>query len=55
MAGQLGWSPRDFWSSTFAELHFMHRGWLKSQGVDTEPPITLEDYQRLKDKFPDEQ
>ncbi|WP_423803805.1 phage tail assembly chaperone [Paremcibacter congregatus] len=54
MAGQLGWSPAQFWAATYAELHFMYKGWLKSQGIQTDPAVTADDYKKLMEKFPDE-
>jgi len=56
MAGQLQWSPADFWKSTYAELHYMHRGWLVSQGVDPDKhsdPTTKSDLKRMMEQFPD--
>ena len=57
MAGQLQWSPSDFWQSTFAELYYMHRGWLISQGIDPDvnsSPATSDDLKRLMEQFPDD-
>jgi len=56
LAGQLQWSPADFWKSTPAELHYMHRGWLISQGIDPDKgadALTRAEYEKLKEKFPD--
>ena len=56
MAGQLCWSSLDFWQATFAELHYMHRGWLVSQGVDpdkNEGAATKDDLKRMMELFPD--
>ena len=57
MAGQLGWSPSDFWQSTYAELHYMYKGYLKANGIDPDhqkQSMTLEEYERLKAQYPDE-
>jgi hypothetical protein len=57
MAGQLAWSSCDFWGSTFAELHWMHRGFLISQGVDPdkhENPLLSNELKKMMEKFPDE-
>ncbi|MBL4802643.1 MAG: phage tail assembly chaperone [Emcibacter sp.] len=54
MAGQLGWSPAEFWAATFAELYWMHRGWLIAQGVDpdkTADPLSRNELDALEKKL----
>ena len=54
MAGQCGWSPSEFWKSTFTELHFMHKGFLYSQGIDPDKdnfiPADSSDLKWLQEK-----
>ncbi len=51
--GLLGWPPETFWRATPGELVAAYEGFLSAHGLKARAPLTREEFEALKRRFPD--